>query len=622
MWQGAGDSRLDGLWKRFVYMVAFTIALVYCLVVADLYEVLSFSCCAGLLVLRRLWLDPERKTSAEHLNIRLAVPLYDTLDGLAPAKERISGWSRQQISRLAAMCGSLANDAGHLVLLVAVLVYSAYLRYYDPLVHAAPAMSDAYVTLAWLKYVEQQALFHDGIYPQGFHIILSTLHKFAGQDALFTLKYAGPLTGVLTVCGIYFAVARFTGRRSAGLAAALVYGCLGAWLPADWSRQAATNSQEFALVFLAPAWYWSHKYLNGGKRSDWWAACCSFLIIGWVHTLVYAFLLVGLCCLGIAHLLGQWRTAIRRAWPLIQATLFSGVAMLLPLGIGLLLGKDFHQSSLEFINARVATSYPPVTWLDVVAMAGILLCPLLAIAKRHRQRLVSFLFIALLGSSAFAIYEFLGPLTGNAVLVTRSNLLWALMVALGCGLAWNFIWTLVTWLLRVKWADLLGVAAALSLVFWQIQPLPAMPYKMQTDAMVEQYLRIAGSVRPTEWMIIGPSEFYDLALGNGLHMEMTDLLRDYDPGRPGLLKTFAGEDLLTPDIFIYLEEHVFETSFSNLQAEYQRRKQEYPEIKQWLTTFAEYHANLSLYYQDADLQVWHIDQRQLLSEARIVLWNR
>lgn len=621
MWRVESDSLLDAIWQRLVRMVAFTIALVYCLVLADLYEVLSFACCIGLLVLRHFWLGPERGRRAQRLRARLAVPLYDTLDGLTYPSHQFKRWVKRQSAGWRQLAATQASNAGHLLLLMAVLGYAAYLRYYDPLLHAAPAMSDAYVTLAWLKYIERHALFHDGIYPQGFHIILSTLHKFAGQDALYTLKLAGPLCGVLTTCGVYYATSQLTGRRSAGLVAAILYGLLGAWLPAEWPRQAATNSQEFALIFLLPTWYWSHRFLSSGRRNDWWAACCGCLVIGWVHTLVYLYLLVGLCCLGLAHLLSRWRSVWPQALPLILGVAASGVLAALPLGIGWLAGQGLHESSVDFITTQLTVSRPPVTWIDLLALTGLVGYPWLTLPRRHRRQLPTALFLTLLGGACFAIYEYIGPWSGNAVLATRSNLLWAMVSVVGCGVAWQVIWTLLGRIRRVHWLELLASGVLLSWVTWQ-QPQPALPYKMQTDSMVEQYLRISRACRPTEWMMVCPSEGYALALGQGYHMHLGDFLRSYAPDQPGFLCSTAGEELLTPDIFLYREKQLFVTGFEHLQADYAQRGADYQALQKWLQTFAACHSNLSLYYQDDTLEVWRIDQHQLLADSKIILWRR
>lgn len=619
VWRVSGESLIDRFWKRYVRMVAFTIALVYCLVLANLYEVISFVCCVGLLAFQQFWFGPNRHRRTQRVGNRLAVPLYDTLDGLVRPTQYIRRFCQRQFARYKNMVRSLWTDAGSFMMLVAVLGYSAYLRFYDAVTHAAPAMSDAYVTLAWLKYIERKTLFHDGIYPHGFHIILSTLHKFAGQDALYTLKYTGPLCGVLTAFGLYYVVWRLTGRKSAGLMAALAYGVLGAYLPMDWARQAATNSQEFALIFLAPAWYFAHCYLTEGKQGDWWAALCSFLIIGWVHTLIYAFLFAGLCCLGAAHLIGQWKMAIKRAWPLLLAAVISGLLAALPMGIGFLLGKELHSSSVEFITSKMAMPFPMITWIDKLALFGLLTSPLLTLFGRERRRFTPALFTALLGIASYFLYEYLGPVTGNAVLVTRSNLLWSLTAAIGCGLAWNVSWSVVSRLAKWRLADLVAAMAAIGVAVIVLVPQPALPYKMQTDNMVEQYLRISGQYRPTEWMIVSASEGYALVLGQGYHLMLENFLQGYAASTPGFLQTADGEELLTPDVFVYREKVVYETAFDTMRAEYARRAVEYGQIQTWLDAFRQTHDNLSLFYQDDTLEVWHIDQRNLLAQARIVL---
>ncbi len=621
LWRIEASSLLDRFWQGFVRMVAFSIAIIYVLTLTKLYEVLSFAFCMLLLLLSRLWFDPDRDSRLQQLQRFFAKNLYDLLDGVTQPVRELGSWLGKQTLRTRALMFDYLRDplgTGERILLLLVLGYSAYLRFYDAVVHAAPAMSDAYVTLAWLKYIERRVLFHDGIYPQGFHIILSTLHKFAGQNALYTLKYAGPLCGVLTTLGLYYVVWRLTGRKSAGLMAAMVYGVLGAWLPMEWARQASTNSQEFALVFLVPAWYWSHRYILQGKRSDWWSALASYLIIGWVHTLVYLFLFVGLACVAVVHLITHWRSALKRGLRLIGAALLSGILAALPLGLGLLLGREFHQASLDFVMSRASVAPPELNWLDWLALTGIVVYPLVIYAQSRKREIVTALFLGVLGLSAIAVYWYLGPVTGNAVLVTRASLLWSLTAAIGCGAAWISLLKIVPSVRRARLADIVLTVSVCCLAVYTLKPQPALPYKMQWNSLVEQKLRIAREFRPTEWMIVSASEGYALALGQGYHMMLGDFLRDYRPTQAELVrKTENGyEKLVTPDVFLFREKVVFKpdleqfaAEFQHLTAEYERREEQYCELRKWVAEYSKVHADIGLFYEDDLVEVWRINLR-------------
>lgn len=620
LWPGLQGSPTDRFWHGLVRMVAFTIGLGYCLVLTGLYEVLGFIFCVLLCLLRHC-LDPAKRSQLWQAAVGLYTWSYDLLDGLVQPAQQLSRLVGLATARLRAFCQSLARNPTEVaasLLCLGILGYSAWLRFHDAVLHAAPAMSDAYVTLAWMKYIERRVLFHDGIYPQGFHIILSTLHKFAGQDALYTLKYAGPLCGVLTVFGIYYAVWKLTGRKSAGAIAALLYGTLGTWLPLEWQRQASTNSQEFALIFLVPAWYWAHRFLMDGRSSDWWSAFACCLTVGWAHALVYLFLMLGLVCLGLAHLCTRWRAAWPHAPALIGAALLSACLALLPLGAGLLLGREFHQTSLQFATSTLAASSPAINWMDCIPMAGAALFLLLAVVRRDTGSVVSAVFLCMLTGAAFGLYQFAGPLTGNAVLVTRGSLLWSLVLAVDWGVTWAAVWSVIDACCRRFYRlDIPATALVCCLAVIVLQPRPPEPYKMQPDDMVEQYLRIANGFRPTEWMIVSADEGYALALGQGYHMHLGDWLQSYLPTSEWLESEDTTAIMLTPDIFLFREKVVFKTDFGHLADVYARREDEYRQLERWLQAYGSSHHNLSLFYEDATLEVWRISRVDLLESRRV-----
>ncbi|NTW05076.1 MAG: hypothetical protein HGA27_03015, partial [Peptococcaceae bacterium] len=288
---------LDGFVSRYAKMVFLTIVLGYVLIVLKLYEVISLVAIFFFLSLYKatnggLWRRKSKVSANRGINW-----FFDLLDG----QVHIGGTIRKGLNRFAFVFQQvLFNNFGSFVavanslLFAAVFLFSSYLRFYDAIMHAAPAMSDAYVTLAWMKYMDQRLLFHDGIYPQGFHIYLSIIRKFATNDHLYILKYIGPMNTVLITLGLYFFILKITKQILPAIMAAFVFGVLGGSITGiEWSRQVSTNSQEFALVFLLPAWYFILSYLQSSNKSYLWTAfvCCG--IIGLVHTIVFLFLIIG-----------------------------------------------------------------------------------------------------------------------------------------------------------------------------------------------------------------------------------------------------------------------------------------------------------------------------------------
>ncbi len=639
------EDRLAGFLSGYVKMVCLIIAIGYILVFLKLYELLSLVTVLALVYIYNIYLRVGGIKSLKEAGSRIILSVYDFLDGRVQPGQRLTEWGRQKIQDLKGLIYttfSSLGSAGSTFLLAAVMIYAAYLRFYDAVLHAAPAMSDAYVTLAWMKYIARRTLFHDGIYPQGFHIYLATLHKFAANDPLYVLKYTGPLNGVLTTLGLYFVISRFTGRATPGIISAFVYGVLVDPLHLEWARQVSTNSQEFALVFLLPAWYFAHRYLKSGEKADYWSAAACFLVIGWVHTIVFIFLGLGLVCLIFACLTINFRSSVRPAGHLCLAGGAAGVLAGLPAGLGLLIGRQFHGASVDFLTLRVKVPFPPVNYLDQVALGGIgLFFFSCLLSKKTRKDLVTAVFILLLGLSAFAIYAALGPITGNAILATRMSLLWGLVAPAGIGLGWSALTRfgpeqegfkpgqagLEPGQEGKKTVETLLCLVVVAFTAVYFQPAPAKPYKMQYDSMVEQYLRISSDFLPTEWMIVSAEEGYALALGKGYHLMLGDFLSGYDPMSRRLARVVDGREevLSTPDTFIFKEKRLFQVTEKSIEPIMkpilQRRAEEYRKLDQWVEKYRAGHDNLSIYYEDSNIQVIRIHQPRTREKIFRDIWG-
>lgn len=622
---------LDGFMSRYVKMVCVIIVVGYFLVFTKLYELISLIAALLILSVYNRYLSSGGLNSLRELEAKVNLWFYDFLEGKISLEQKLVALARQKILSLQRVLYSRFSSVasvGNTLLVAAVLIYAAYLRFYDSIVHAAPAMSDAYVTLAWMKYIEKRIIFHDGIYPQGFHIYLSALHKFAANDPLYVLKYTGPLNGFLTTLGMYFVVSRLTGRRVPGIISALIYGMFIDKLHMYWARQVAANSQEFALVFLLPGWYYAHMYLKSQQKNHFWAAAACFTVIGLVHAVVFVFLGIGLFCLLAAYLVFNFRESLKRAWKICLAGGAAGIVAGIPALLGLLLGRHFHGASVDFLTLAMKVSFPPIDFLDQAALASIVLFFLTCILiKKARKNLIVAVFILLLGLSSFAMYAALGPITGKAVLVSRMGLLWGLIVPIGIGVGWSALVQFIPDKESKKAVEMaLAVAAVcFTVVYWR--PVPAEPYKMQYDSMVEQYLRISDNFRPTEWMIVSAEEGYALALGRGYHLMLGDFLSWYDPTDQRLAREVNGwkDVLLTPDTFIFKEKNVFRVQEKSIETItepiWQRRINEYRMLDEWLEKYKAAHNNLSIYYEDPDIQIIRIHEPKSREKVFREIWG-
>lgn len=615
------EDMLECFWANLTRMVLLVIITGYLLVIIKLYELISFvAVIAGMLFWHKFARLPQRQKN--DLIDAFNSFLYDLADGILHPVGIMRAALAKWRTKAVALAGRCWKDAGcrlKVFSLLAVMGASAYLRFHDSFTRLAPSMSDAYVTLAWMKYIERQELFHDGIYPHGFHIYLSVLHKFAAIDPLFVLNFAGPLNSLMIIAGIYFFASRLTGAPTAGLMAAFVYGLLGKCLPNDYIRQAATNSQEFGMVFVLPGIWFAVLYIRTGNRRHLFNTAAALAVTGLVHTMAALFLAAGLAAVIASGLLlrNLSLTGLTRLCPALGA---AALLSILPALVGLAMGKPFHSSSTQFALTKGAPA-PEMGLFVIAALAGALVyLVVVLIWVKDKNLRVAALSGLLLTLCHAAIYQ--APRFGvdNIALAARSADFISLAIPLGISLPFAFLSTR----LFEKGPGLFFAASVLastmiaSLILWP--PVIVKPYKMQSEASMRQYFRINQEYRPTEWLIVSQEEGYALVLGRGWHLMTGDFITRCLPDKEKIIDIGTGEFLEHEHIFIFHEKNVFAPEHIKEEI-LARRLVEEKELEKWIQTYCLYHTDCEVYYEDDDLAVYVIHQIKSNKEKFEELWG-
>jgi len=601
-----------------VRMILFLGLTGYALVLSKLYEVLGLIVCVLAWIFVKQALHRNRRARVSSLFMAL---FYDAIEGryVVPIV-----WSRLR-KRVAGIRQSLVKTRVRLspstiilVLCVGATVFSLWIRWYDSLSSAAPAMSDGYVTLAWIKYVDARYLFHDGIYPQGFYFYIAAIGKLSFINLVYVLKYTGALDSSLILLGLCYAVHRWTQSGLAVLSVVLLYGVFGqAVLGADWVRQAATNSQEFSFLLVAPTLVFVSRYLSQGDRVDFWTAMAGITATGLVHPMGYLLVVVGTIAWAAASAIFDYTERRNRVLWLAGGGLVSAVVALLPYGIGDLMGAGANTSSANFLSSVAVTPVPlpPLHILDYAALAAILLLLATSFMKGIQgTRPVLELAIGLYGAMVFGIYEFVGPATGSIVIISRSQDIWALSQVVCLAVAIYALERVLPGTRALRWGEV-GVTIALSVAAWWRHPVvPIVPYKMQWESGVEQYLKIDSQYKYSGYMIVGPDEFYDLVLGGGGYHQATDkFVKMFNPTasaltKYGQAKPFTG---IPTNVFIFYQKDIYEVDKQNsiYPLEVPIYTQEYADrtlLKEWLKQYEAHHNNLKIYYNGPHLEVYYI----------------
>lgn len=611
LFQYRDGSAMDQFFRNFLKIVLFFILSGYLLVILKLYEFIGI--CLMLIVFKLLLI--YRKSSVKDPGNQFMTQSnmlsYDIIDQRVNLKEILKGKFKKNHGSLLTQFKKLICVES--ILLIIILAIALYIRLYNAIIHAAPSMSDSSVTLVWMKYIENRILFHDGIYPQGFHIYLATLHKFSSINQLYILNYSGPVNGLLTTLGIYFFVSRFTGRSVPGLISAIMFGILGNYLVSDWVRQAATNSQEFAFLFIMPTFYFYYRYLTEGKRNDLYTSFSGLCIIGLVHMIALVFIGIGMILMVFAFFITGPKKNQAKLLKVCVSGPVSVIIAFLPLGLGLLFGKSLHESSAEYLTSTfTGTYFPEIRAIDLLGFAGLAIITIYTLFTiRRNKKLAGYIFIILYGIVSYLIVYFGPSVTKSTVIESRFGDMWNLFVPVIIGVAFYIVFLIIK-AEKVRRFIQVGLASAfLVFSFVYFKPQPIIPYKVQSDEAVEEYLKICGEFRPTEWHLVSAIEGgYALTYGSGYHIEAEDFVNSFDPDADEIKD--LSTDVTLPNIFIYYEKDVFpyddDTLTGNAKSNYDQRVVGNQDIGEWVKEYQKYHDNMSVFYEDDHLTVYYIKQ--------------
>jgi len=634
--QGRGQ-----LWADVVRMGFYTTIIVHLLVLVGIYDLFSLIVSYVLLYLLLLFLRPKGLplTAAERLFAQFMAFTMDALEMRVDYGELV----RRRWAELKAWAGERVPDRDRTlwgIALLWVLLTSVYLRLYEALSHAALTPT-FYSHLKWLKGLTRNELYVDGLYPYGAFALLSGLKQFTFLDEAVLLRVAQGLAGGLTVAAVYFAVHHFSGRRDAALLGASLYGIFSfaqvfPGLPFYPNEALPT---EMALAFLLPTWVFMARYL-AERKSVWLGlAFQGTATVFLIHPLVGVVTLAGWgLALLAGPIYGRWRG--RGVLWIILAGL--GVIVLgnLFYVVGGLGGKEWVEGSLALTAQMWERWLADATRLPYILasetpwfFAALLAIPLLLLpggnddarGSRHSTRtgrvtLALALFVAALLLGASPQLSWSEIFTSRLVAATAS-----LLACAGLGTAYGMVASWVAALGRCfgetrflgKSLVSLGIVVVVLAVLLVASPSLVIEgaAKAEYDIVALTIYDIKENHLAYTWTIVGASEVLPHILGRGWYLHGDYFLQNYapetyhyDPEEPEL-------SVPTEHVYILVEKNVYSAPFTAVGLR-ERVKMEQA-LWDWCLTYEQSHDNMTVYYKDSDIIIYHIHHPLLPTEPSV-----
>lgn len=618
------DNTVDRIFSGILKMAPLIIILGYILVIAKLFEFVSVLAIFIIIAIRKYLKSSIQMSFKEyffHFNL-FALKLFeksksDLLSYFTLQSKKIKFSIKNSINVIKSI-----DKIFFIILVIIVFGFTFYLRFFDPFTHAAPALSDSYVSLEWTKYVLNQHLFETNIYPYGSHISFAFITKFSFLDALLVNRYVGSFNTFLIVLGLYYFVARMTGKSYIGTIASSIYGIFGFLLPIFWERQAAVSSQEFAYVFIMPTLYFYYKYTKYSLKSDFFTVASGLLAVSLIHNFSFALLVIMLVILHFSNLFPRVFSQIRKALKLFLTIGIVTALSFIPILYGLLIGKKFNQAAEDFLTKKTSELYsitlsPFLTICLILLIVTIILIPFLKFTKYEYTFLNFSIFT---GLAAYFLYIFGGILTKSELLTSRGGELLGFSIPI---IISAFCVILVKILSIIKNIDFLlkpVIAFSVLLSIILINPLPSLPYKLEYDSGIEQYFRISKSFRPSEWLLVWHTISYPIIYGKGYHIYTQDLIENYNPQN----KIVFDSKNIPENIFIFHEKEVYRLpEFNSIypieKPMYDLKEKQKSILSNWIKSYEKSHDNISLYYTSKELDVYYIHNKKISQSKNI--WN-
>lgn len=564
------NGPLDKLFISLTHSTLFLIIAVHLLVAVRLFETLSLIALiiASMVLLSRYY----SRSESVNRSIKVLTALFDLTEDREQWKielKKLHGYIRERgLSKIHTVKYGLTK---HPIMVSAyLLVFSVALvdRFKYSFTHLSFASSDSYVHLGWSKYLVNMTMYLDGVYPYGFEATIGALFQIFHIDMYVITRFMGGLTVLLSSLSLVYALRKMIGKDYITIllcvflffysASVMVHNEVILW------RQLSALSMEFATIFLLPGITFLYLFFKSGSRLYLLLAAECYAITVFTHPFVAVIMTMAYISVGLAHNKKLWsnKTLLR----IIGYMGAAGVMGILPPVIGLLSGKSFHGSSINYFKGELEAEEEfhivdtiltyvrdePLTSLMVlfvVCYFGIWLISRL-INKSESPPIQSTLLFAGL-FEVFMVIFLLAPNLGlpSIVAVDRQPVFLTMATALLCGVVTGYLVKLIK---RGRLRLTLQVIGSILIVLLVLNiPGQKMVFppgdQHQYDEAIRAYLDIKENYPLLNWDIISPVDELVLTRGYGYHTELWEFVRNLDNPEKRTLK------FLTPYVFLFIE---------------------------------------------------------------------
>lgn len=469
-----------------------------------------------------------------------------------------------------------------------IMGYNVYYYSYNSIHFVSYGAPDEEVHLYWIQSLIGGNIFPSGVYPHGFHNVVSGLAVFSGINAVTVMNYFSIISVVLIMTMLYFGLRNILNSRYAALFGFLIYSLINFYDIKSILRFQFSIPQEYGMIMLMPMAVFLFKYLKEKriKHLTLFGICFSLTLSMHFYTAIIALIL----CFVIGSVYLYRIIAKRLLIKILLCGVLSTVVALAPLAVGLAMGHEMEQSmnwAIRIIQGKEDSDYnestngeidaikPAFNWssfleeakdeitkyvfsdirimyvfLSILALT-IIYCTLLIIfTKQEKKR---YLF-------SFAIFELIliflilcDPLNIPTIMASiRVAMFFAyfspIFIAMPLEIVYNMsnkrVYKRICSVLTII---VIPVTLFMIIKFGFIRPLPPF-YYFQTKGAMLVSCNIMEKYNDYEWTVVSPVNDISVIQNNGFHYELSDFILEQEDWHEDIKIRIP-----TKYVFVYIE---------------------------------------------------------------------
>lgn len=223
-----------------------------------------------------------------------------------------------------------------------IMGYNVYYYSYNSIHFVSYGAPDEEVHLYWIQSLIGGNIFPSGVYPHGFHNVVSGLAVFSGLNAVTVMNYFSIISVVLIMTMLYFGLRKILNSRYAALFGLITYALVDIYDIESIYRFQFSIPQEYGMIMLMPMAVFLFKYLKDRsiKYIIFFGISFSLTISMHFYTAIIALVL----CLAIGIVYLYRIIAKRLLVTILVCGILSTIVALAPLVVGLAMGHEMEQS--------------------------------------------------------------------------------------------------------------------------------------------------------------------------------------------------------------------------------------------------------------------------------------